>query len=348
MALWPASGSSPLARGTPLAAAGRRDADRFIPARAGNTPHSARARRRRPVHPRSRGEHCHVIELSPHRRGSSPLARGTPDLLDRPLLHVRFIPARAGNTAHGHAGDPCAPVHPRSRGEHRVSPAASSSRSGSSPLARGTRRGRRLEGRVSRFIPARAGNTPRARSRNPRETVHPRSRGEHFFAGFFEGAVFGSSPLARGTPSPRPCAWPASRFIPARAGNTANRAATALVTPVHPRSRGEHAARILCWRMSAGSSPLARGTRVRGGRRRQRRRFIPARAGNTHGILDLNVTMPVHPRSRGEHEAMTLAEREAYGSSPLARGTLALALHGALVARFIPARAGNTAPRPDS
>ena len=54
-------------------------------------------------------------------------------------------------------------------------------------------------------------------------------------------------------------------------------------------------------------------------------RFIPAYAGNTPVLIDSSVTMPVHPRVRGEH----------------GRG---LQCHLAQV-RFIPAYAGNTAPR---
>ena len=72
-----ASGSSPQARGThPLrrvVAAGHR----FIPAGAGNTHPSGCVLRRRPVHPRRRGEHAPALASSPASCGSSPQARGT-------------------------------------------------------------------------------------------------------------------------------------------------------------------------------------------------------------------------------------------------------------------------------
>ena len=54
------------------------------------------------------------------------------------------------------------------------------------------------------------------------------------------------------------------------------------------------------------------------------------------------MTLTVHPRSRGEHNAVTVVVRQPHGSSPLARGTPGA--HGAALrrGRFIPARAGNT------
>ena len=91
-------GSSPLARGTPVAFAVFLCARRLIPARAGNT-----APRHSPwvscaAHPRSRGEHDCTAYRVGFVTGSSPLARGT-QLRARNLHRlVRLIPARAGNT----------------------------------------------------------------------------------------------------------------------------------------------------------------------------------------------------------------------------------------------------------
>ncbi len=52
------SGSSPRARGTPASTTPRRRAVRIIPASAGNTYHHKHRRRRKPDHPRERGEHA--------------------------------------------------------------------------------------------------------------------------------------------------------------------------------------------------------------------------------------------------------------------------------------------------
>ena len=179
--------------------------------------------------------------------------------------------------------------------------------------------------RLSRFIPARAGNTRPRKRRAGRTTVHPRSRGEHFYDPARIAGLDGSSPLARGTH-----------------GRT--RSSTTWDT-VHPRSRGEHPP-VPCARMATtGSSPLARGTLRDHPAAASVRRFIPARAGNTTHRHSWSWSEPVHPRSRGEHVLAVLAEPLLGGSSPLARGTLHRVLHCRPQLRFIPARAGNTPSR---
>ena len=91
-------GSSPLARGLPLAATAALLGGRIIPARAGVTDHHATQQARPRDHPRSRGVYDHGGLHSEGWRGSSPLARG---LLDR-VGHIApaggIIPARAGVT----------------------------------------------------------------------------------------------------------------------------------------------------------------------------------------------------------------------------------------------------------
>ena len=92
------SGSSPLARGTPMMV-GSADAEAgLIPARAGNTDRRLRDRTPRRAHPRSLGEHCPHCAHRPRNQGSSPLARGTPVGAAVLTLTSGLIPARAGNT----------------------------------------------------------------------------------------------------------------------------------------------------------------------------------------------------------------------------------------------------------
>ena len=133
------------------------------------------------------------------------------------------------------------------------------------------------------------------------------------------------------------------RFIPARAGNTRRRGRSADSCQVHPRSRGEHILRHVPQPLACGSSPLARGTPRHHPQRTDGRRFIPARAGNTSGAGRVVCAAPVHPRSRGEHSEQRDAGQNRVGSSPLARGTRGGCASGSVHARFIPARAGNTA-----
>ena len=51
--------------------------------------------------------------------------------------------------------------------------------------------------------------------------------------------------------------------------------------------------------------------------------------------------LAAHPRSRGEHTRFTYFSFDSGGSSPLARGTSCLILAVLILARLIPARAGN-------
>ena len=114
----------------------------------------------------------------------------------------------------------------------------------------------------------------------------------------------------------------------------------------HPRSRGEHRWLNEVAANSAGSSPLARGTRGGCAGWCGRWGLIPARAGNTEvdGLETLEAR--AHPRSRGEHNRFRVLAEERLGSSPLARGTQPLPCPGRGTPGLIPARAGNTQPSP--
>ena len=198
--------------------------------------------------------------------------------------------------------------------------AGSAWRFGSSPLARGKHRRRRADGHARRLIPARAGKTRTSPALTRREQAHPRSRGENWRAGLRHIYCPGSSPLARGKQSPRYARGRRIGLIPARAGKTSGSRATAVRRAAHPRSRGENFPACLRRKSSCGSSPLARGKRVRAGRRRGRGRLIPARAGKTGYRRRTWGRAPAHPRSRGENLMVTTPPRMQIGSSPLARG----------------------------
>ncbi len=135
------------------------------------------------------------------------------------------------------------------------------------------------------------------------------------------------------------------RFIPAGAGNTRHYHALRLVSTVYPRWRGEHPAYIHRKRITAGLSPLARGTPGYCQHDEKQRRFIPAGAGNT----DINGrgqrTHAVYPRWRGEHVRPDKTIISPSGLSPLARGTQERDNAVNVRLRFIPAGAGNTPGR---
>ena len=73
----------------------------------------------------------------------------------------------------------------------------------------------------------------------------------------------GSSPLARGLPRPVSESIRFRRIIPARAGFTAWLTFIYVWLPDHPRSRGVYGGVVPRLLQREGSSPLARGLRLR-------------------------------------------------------------------------------------
>jgi len=135
---------------------------------------------------------------------------------------------------------------------------------------------------------------------------------------------------------------PPCRFIPARAGNTATLAGAGHRQTVHPRACGEHDLMKSVADSSAGSSPRVRGTLQGRLSQPQKKRFIPARAGNTNASSGVDGYSAVHPRACGEHTISNILSAILDGSSPRVRGT-PRGLHRIRQQfRFIPARAGNT------
>ena len=157
------SGSSPRARGTAPQEPQMEPERRFIPACAGNGRPRPCPAPPRPVHPRVRGERSAGAAGFAAVSGSSPRARGTGVQVEHQVGDARFIPACAGNGACAPAPASSSAVHPRVRGERSRLTANCSWITGSSPRARGTGPGPPAGGRITRFIPACAGNGLRPR-----------------------------------------------------------------------------------------------------------------------------------------------------------------------------------------
>ena len=175
------------------------EAERFIPAPAGNTAIVTGIDLRYSVHPRACGEHNMDTTQRTHTNGSSPRLRGTHL---RPCPHakfVRFIPAPAGNTGAAARRKTSHPVHPRACGEHAQQGYDRVANDGSSPRLRGTPMVLSINSRKTRFIPAPAGNTSRKRSPDFPRAVHPRACGEHMKTSRLITLETGSSPRLRGT-----------------------------------------------------------------------------------------------------------------------------------------------------
>ena len=120
---------------------GKRIGRRIIPARAGFTLISVCVCACVRDHPRSRGVYGWGDAGRRLLSGSSPLARGLLGLKSAYKSCVRIIPARAGFTIGVRLAGRSATDHPRSRGVYRDATHSRPRNSGSSPLARGLRRG---------------------------------------------------------------------------------------------------------------------------------------------------------------------------------------------------------------
>ena len=209
-----------------------------------------------------RGEREDVTPRVLRKGGSSPQTRGMRDDLHLQAVLLRFIPACAGNA--------------------RAWTCAKRSHPGSSPHARGTLRGGdRMRGHT-RFIPAYAGNASPRRLASSKGSVHPRVCGEREKHNRVQAERLGSSPRRRGTHGVYGKDTRCSRFIPAYAGNAWPSGSHRSRGPVHPRIRGERYFSSSGRRESSGSSPHTRGTQGDWVSDTEKRRFIPAYAGNAY------------------------------------------------------------------
>ena len=274
-------GSSPLARGLQRGPGPLCGVRGIIPARAGFTQPRHSRSTRGPDHPRSRGVYAPDEDADRSGCGSSPLARGLRHVCHRPADGLRIIPARAGFTRSGPTSASGSQDHPRSRGVYHGAGARRGTRGGSSPLARGLRAFCTPTRTASGIIPARAGFTHAGKTRVEFREDHPRSRGVYTQMTQYNANQQGSSPLARGLRGKGRVAHHGVRIIPARAGFTETEVGHRGAHWDHPRSRGVYYLTPTEKRSLAGSSPLARGLRLRGLPHPLPRWIIPARAGFT-------------------------------------------------------------------
>ncbi len=229
------------------------------------------------------------------------------------------------------------------RGERIDCPSLRQHAHGSSPHARGTRRGASDGSCTRRIIPACAGNARAPLPAWRRGADHPRMRGERGAEVRHSVTISGSSPHARGTRGNLGPQRLGVRIIPACAGNAVNRVPSIRGRSDHPRMRGERCAWRHMWRSGGGSSPHARGTRCRRRAPLPPARIIPACAGNARCLPPSPPPTSDHPRMRGERSITTPNRATRAGSSPHARGTRNRRLRRGADLRIIPACAGNAA-----
>ncbi len=157
-------------------------------------------------------------------------------------------------------------------------------------------------------------------------------------------AMEGSPPLTRGIHSYMAGICYRVRFTPAHAGNTCVHNRTIGRRWVHPRSRREYTRSLTRADLAEGSPPLTRGILSGNVRLTTSLRFTPAHAGNTSRMMRSNISLQVHPRSRGEYYMSAPHQRTQLGSPPLTRGILCADLGTEMPLWFTPAHAGNTFP----
>ena len=135
------------------------------------------------------------------------------------------------------------------------------------------------------------------------------------------------------------------RIIPAHAGQTTSRSRSRCPRSDHPRACGANPVLGDFRGRDDGSSPRMRGKRTEEWGRHRSRRIIPAHAGQTTSGLPGSVTSSDHPRACGANVEMHASLGSHAGSSPRVRGKLRYRHYPLLVARIIPAHAGQTCCR---
>ena len=193
-----------------------------------------------------------------------------------------------------------------------------------------------------RIIPAHAGQTTRTTSCPARYPDHPRACGANLGKiGSLFGS-FGSSPRMRGKLGFGFDSFRQRRIIPAHAGQTSRTPTPTPTVSDHPRACGANAAAGRIRTLRRGSSPRMRGKQ--GGRRKLEReiRIIPAHAGQTRALARPDQRRTDHPRACGANSSGAFSMIRLIGSSPRMRGKRVGSVPVGILARIIPAHAGQT------
>ena len=193
-----------------------------------------------------------------------------------------------------------------------------------------------------RIIPAHAGQTQLRTPRYAPLSDHPRACGANARGRAWRHVRQGSSPRMRGKLGAGNTVPAHLRIIPAHAGQTPAVPRVNRTWPDHPRACGANYHAELCFDLRCGSSPRMRGKRTAESTFFNRRRIIPAHAGQTRCDTAGSRTAPDHPRACGANFFASSSARSAFGSSPRMRGKLAGVEGLAVRGRIIPAHAGQT------
>ena len=189
-----------------------------IPAHAGEPRAAAKIARANAVYPRPRGGTPAAVGNPRQESGLSPPTRGNRTLIDLRTGFKGSIPAHAGEPPRPDSRLATAGVYPRPRGGTADIRRLSPPKDGLSPPTRGNPSGSSSRRRVSRSIPAHAGEpAPSPRGACPR-AVYPRPRGGTAVLRPASPPADGLSPPTRGNPGRGGASARRRRSIPAHAG----------------------------------------------------------------------------------------------------------------------------------
>ena len=188
-------------------------------------------------------------------------------------------------------------------------------------------RGNRIAGDEAhpgpRSIPARAGEPGNARAGCPVSPVYPRACGGTSSASATTAAAIGLSPRVRGNRIWTALTGGSFRSIPARAGEPVGSQVKHSPSTVYPRACGGTALTTHEGTPHGGLSPRVRENRRRGDSRQERRRSIPARAGEPLAYSVAEAAEAVYPRACGGTPGSITSHRANRGLSPRVRGNQA-------------------------
>ena len=335
-------GRSPRVRGRPAGEDGQLFSVGSIPAGAGETVLDDEHGAMEQVDPRGCGGDDSRLRAFFRVSGRSPRVRGRPGHHRATTHPGGSIPAGAGETREWHIVLARIVVDPRGCGGDSSSMAAATTSQGRSPRVRGRHAGSGPPRTQSRSIPAGAGETADPPATESWKRVDPRGCGGDFLCSRASLGAWGRSPRVRGRLPHELRALPQWGSIPAGAGETAAKTAFSQSGAVDPRGCGGDLFNRGDIEEARGRSPRVRGRLIKDNAGPDRRRSIPAGAGETLDATSRRRTKGVDPRGCGGDKTLKSLASFTPGRSPRVRGRRGGRKAFRHVDRSIPAGAGET------
>ena len=276
-------GLSPRVRGKPLVPAIYRAADGPIPASAGETWRKPTGFWLKRAYPRECGGNADGKMALEVEQGLSPRVRGKHVAARHGPIAPGPIPASAGETSSFVSRILTGWAYPRECGGNQRLASVCRAQWGLSPRVRGKPRAGRGAGPAGGPIPASAGETEIVRLIKQFQRAYPRECGGNPTGWHSATDRWGLSPRVRGKPARDYPECTRGGPIPASAGETSHRAASATIRRAYPRECGGNEHSDPYRFLPQGLSPRVRGKPQGKLTNPLRRGPIPASAGETEG-----------------------------------------------------------------